>query len=1105
MVRIAWVEFFLIVFLIPLKVVICEEILGCGGFIKSHAAIDFSKVEIKLFTKQGSLKDKTDCSPSNGYYFIPLYDKGEYILKISPPPGWSFEPEEVELDFNGENDVCSLGRDVNFVFKGFGINGRVTILGQKNEGAQGVRVELDDSKNEDVRRTVTDSLGNFFFTPVIPGSYRIRVSHDRWHFEKSEITVEVSSGNTELPENALQVTGFDILGRVLSDGQSFGNIAVALLPEKGVKHSPKCMTSQSMDISSERGYSGMPICISTSDLQSGSFVFSGVNPGKYLIKPFFTQTDIKYNIEPEFLEVLVEKDTIEIPEHFEVKGFSVIGRVLTSKSSQKGIKNAIVKLDGIQVAATGDDGTYKFDNIKSGSHMIQVTAENVQFNDISVEIAANNPRIPDILVSEFKVCGQVVSSVSHRVSIVGERGFHVDLETPAEGSGGWCTYLPNGKYTVQVLLSEAEKNSGMQFIPQKQNIEVNSSPLSGILFTQLRASVSGEVMCLPDANTACKDITITLNSVDMTGNGNGQYISAVLKNGQFTFTDVMPGKYEATVQDTSLCWESSRYLFSVQSAVETIPAFIHSGYKVTIIASHVVQMKYLWKKAPANATASKEDLQVGLNFFCVPKEGPYSVEFQWNHQYDPKEIPKEFSTGATAPYFVTFSKHRSILGRIEPPVAGVQLKLTFPNNPELIDLLTESDSKGEFKFTAVDASVDIDITASKESYEFSALDRNTNVIRAKKLCEIVATLRDDAGNLLSGVLLSLSGGESYRKNLVTGDDGVIKFHSLSPSQYFLKPMMKEYKFDPVSKIIDVGEGATINGELIGRRVSFSVFGSVLSLNGEPFGNVLVEALSPDHHEETNSDANGQYRIRGLQPGHTYDIQVKKSGNSQVDRTIPSKRVIEMTNSDVKDATIIAISPLGFIDVSARIMASNNQHYKSLKISLYKKGNIDKPVYSQRIDSPLNLKSNINPGVMVFFPRIPFDGKSIYHVDLRTTLSEKNFKFKQPSVQFIANESTIFVELNFNADVRTTDGDLNPNSIAALVLILLIGFGFMKQDLVIAWGKIAWDRIYAAVQDAIDKRKQKEITKFDENFDEKELERLAKSINSVKKKKIKKIN
>uniref|UniRef100_A0A1L8DPQ2 Putative metalloproteinase-related collagenase pm5 n=2 Tax=Nyssomyia neivai TaxID=330878 RepID=A0A1L8DPQ2_9DIPT len=1109
--RITFIEISLIIFLSFLNFLACEEILGCGGFIKSHASIDFAKVEIKLFTKQGSLKDKTDCSPSNGYYFLPLYDKGEYILKISPPPGWSFEPEEVVLDFNGETDVCSQGRDVNFVFRGFGISGHIAILGQKTSGAQGVRVELHDPTSEkNVRQTTTDALGNFFFTPVIPGTYRIRVHHDRWYFEKTEIVVEVNTGNTELPENSLQVSGFDVTGRVLSDGKSFGNIAVALIPEKGIKHNPKCMSSQYTNvINSERGYSGMPLCVSMSDNEAGDFTFSGVNPGKYLIKPFFPQADVKYNIEPEFIEVLVEKDTVSLQQHFEVKGFSVTGRILTSTNG-KGIKNAIVKLNGIEVAVTQDDGTYKFENIKSGMYVIQVTADNVQFADESVEIVASNPRIRDIIVAEFKVCGQVVSSVSHRVAISATKGnFHVDLETPAGGSGGWCTYLPNGEYAVRVVLSEKEKISGMQFLPHVQNIEVKSSPLSGILFRQLRATVSGEVKCLPDADSACKDITITLNSLDVAGNGNGQYISAVLKNGKYTFTDVMPGRYEATIQDTLLCWKESRYTFTVESVTETIPPFIHNGYKVTVIASHVVRMKYVWKKAPENTTAIEEALQIGINFFCVPKEGTYTVEFDWNHQYDPKEIPKVFATGATTPYFVTFSKHRSILGRIEPPVDGVRLKLHFPGNPEITPIETESNARGEFKFTTVDASVDIEIVATKESYEFTPFNRDTNVIHGKKLCEIVATVRDEAGNLLSGVLLSLSGGESYRKNLVTGDDGIIKFHSLSPSEYFLRPMMKEYKFNPTSKIIDVQEGATINVDLTGKRISFSIFGTVTTLNGEPFPNVLVEAIALTpcslHQEETNSEANGQFRIRGLQPGCSYDVQVKKEGNTQVDRTIPTKRIVEMQNADVKDASIIAISPLGFIDVTARVMASNNNHYKSLKISLYKKGNVDKPVYSQRIDSPLNLKSNINPGIMVFFPRIPLDRKSVYIVDLKTSLSEKNFRFNLPIAQFIANESTIFVELNFKADVRTTDSDLSPNSIAALVLILLIGFGFLKQDLVLAMGKVAWERLYAAVRDAIDRRRQKEISKFDENFDEKELDKLAKSINSVKKKKIKKIN
>lgn len=35
-------------FLLLVKIVVADEILGCGGFLKSHADIDFSKVEVKL-------------------------------------------------------------------------------------------------------------------------------------------------------------------------------------------------------------------------------------------------------------------------------------------------------------------------------------------------------------------------------------------------------------------------------------------------------------------------------------------------------------------------------------------------------------------------------------------------------------------------------------------------------------------------------------------------------------------------------------------------------------------------------------------------------------------------------------------------------------------------------------------------------------------------------------------------------------------------------------------------------------------------------------------------------------------------------------------------
>lgn len=158
------------------------------------------------------------------------------MLKISPPPGWSFEPEEVKLNFNGQTDICSLGENVNFVFKGFGITGKVAL---GTGGAKGVKVELKSEYGKDVRQTVTDINGIFSFTPIIPGNYVIKASHAQWYFEKDEYTVLVEVGNTVLPENSLVVSGFNVIGRFKTSGQLNAGVGIALFKSTSVSNKKK--------------------------------------------------------------------------------------------------------------------------------------------------------------------------------------------------------------------------------------------------------------------------------------------------------------------------------------------------------------------------------------------------------------------------------------------------------------------------------------------------------------------------------------------------------------------------------------------------------------------------------------------------------------------------------------------------------------------------------------------------------------------------------------------------------------------------------------------------------------------------------------------------
>ncbi|XP_044765442.1 nodal modulator 1 [Coccinella septempunctata] len=1135
-----------------------NDVLGCGGFVKSHVQIDFSKVEVKLLTKQGILKDKTTCAPNNGYYFLPIYDKGVYIIQLNPPPGWSFNPSKVELLIDGINDVCSKGVDINFSFKGFGITGRVENFGDASSGPEGVLVEL--KSETEIRKTETSIGGTFSFTPVYPGHYKIQVQHPRWKFLKEELQVRVVEGNTELPEGSLILHGYSVSGYARSVGEAISNTTI-LLYGKNKSVDPSVLGCDKSSIPNMPSHSIKPICAVQTNLL-GCFTFASVVVGSYYVKPFYQNQNI--DVEPSKIEFEITNGDVELEKSFEVIGFSVSGRILQALDQDEGLPNVEIFMNNKFVTKTDTNGFYKLEKLKTGVLKLKAKSENMLFEDIDIKVSPNTQNLPPIAPSAFRVCGKVESSQSHMVTIVkiGSTFFKNVNSDPT--TGRFCVYLPKGTYEVQVQVEKVHKEKGLQFYPVSQNIEVFRENNEIIIFSQLKATLTGFVQLHHDKDY--QNIQVFLNLL----HSNEAPLVAKLIGQEYKFTDVYPGTYRLSLSPNRFCWSKDSHDIVINSNIVTAPSFIQSGYSVKFISSHNTKISY---KLMQDSIQEDIEIKKGESTYCLPKDGTYSFyclgchtylndTFTFNTETEVNEIkleavshlnsiciasnmdhgpvnvsidiggekfhkgPLPYENGCyminiklepdanavilpqseryyfKPPIFSIKGKNdcfqwgqlfeaikgHVFKGKTIPPLSGTLITLEDENGEKSV---TETDSSGFYKFPPMDTSKNYKIYAKKTSYQLVGPSENGD-FTAYKLAQVIVTVLDENQLPLQGTLLSLSGGLSYRSNLQTDEQGKISFDSLNPSEYYLRPMMKEYSFEPPSKIINVDEGETINITLIGKRVAYSAFGIVTSLNKIPEHDSVVEAVGVKNcshlSEETTTESNGRFRVRGLQPYCTYHLRAK---DPSVEQCIPEFIEIKDIVSDIKDVHLIVLRPKKHTKVLVRINTDVPEYSKHLKLNLYLKGSPTTPVHSVKMDTN-KLVSEYNLGIIIHLLPLPKDGKT-YVLQLEPIMNQ-NVRWLTQSVSFIADTNFKSIVMEYSVKSSNTDQQIKQTSIWSFILIitsLLIAYNI---DIVI---RLANEKFNLKLRSFTSLFKLPAAADYPTN--EVDIDQIVQNINSVKKK------
>ena len=156
-----------------------------------------------------------------------------------------------------------------------------------------------------------------------------------------------------------------------------------------------------------------------------------------------------------------------------------------------------------------------------------------------------------------------------------------------------------------------------------------------------------------------------------------------------------------------------------------------------------------------------------------------------------------------------------LTGSTNPPIEDVQVTITGGSLSQPVVVLT--DVHGRFSYGPVnldghpilDLASTFTLAAEKRGYILTAADSFGHFL-AEKLAEIAVLVVDHAtGQPLQSVLVATAGGVGYRLNSQTGSDGRVTLTGLNPGEYFIKPVLKEFRFEPSSKLVEIQDGATV--------------------------------------------------------------------------------------------------------------------------------------------------------------------------------------------------------------------------------------------------------------------------------------------------------
>jgi len=977
-------------------------------------------VSVSLIDGSGKVTAQTTAK-SGSYSFQNVFP-GKYTIKATHATS-SWKKDSIEVQFEWDNVVVQD----QLVISGFALSG-VVVDSEESVGVAGVSFflySLDDAKftceqtNVDqVTGTkpncgvVSGSDGKFLFQGVPCGNYEIVPSYTdkSTTFDVVPKKLPVTVDSAPMKPHSFQVKGFSMRGRVLG------------LNREGLPGVTISLEGRTFVTDAQGNYQ-------LDQLVSGEHTLTASLPHYQFNKLENVKVTPQQSTVPDFVATKVD----------------ICGQVSIPKPPP-GVSagNRKIQLAGARNENFQTDGSGKFCvSVDPGKYMLvpQVsdaeTKAGLVFPDSEVVVTVVANPVLDINFEQTRlvVSGRVkclVSPCDHSISVslvaVGAQKDRVttgleDLVQGDQAEDGYFVFndvLPR-KYYVSIQHTnwcwDAEKT---------EEFELKTKDHTHITFTQTgflmvaQASHDIEVISIPSKNPN-QQKTLQLKS--------GENKFCFPDADKYTLSPNSCFQFEApnfvydSTQPTVIHFKAQKYLLAGQILVEDMSP----NSNVELFATSSKDSQKI-KIIPTLVETKEKHHLFNYSYHAGLKETVTLTPISNDLFFYPQNIVTTVEHNGCLPLLPITKARRGLFlsGSISPVVSQAKVSVFFKSDKSIALDPVYTDEKGIYRVGPLYDEKEYFLTVEKNGYVITQTGDST--WNAAKL----ASINVDIGGL-GGVFISLSGSDAYTSSFLSEEKSHAQFLGVAPGDYFIKPVLTEYTFDPQAQKVTISEGEDKIVKFTTKRVAFSCFGRVRMLDGQPARGVTVVATSKSGTENAKTDSTGAYRIRGLVPGESYSVAVKLGNEAiKLERFEPAVHKLVTADQDLTNVDFLAFLKsekteiVGHVNTTKELLST-----LTLKVT---KG-------TETVD-----EFHLGPNNVFIVPDLDVDSEYVF--ELRSTLSTKDHQFSLPSKTIKIGQINEPLKFDFNSSSkRTMEHDIdNSPFLGPIVVIGLIIATYYRNEL-----------------------------------------------------------